>query len=117
MELFDSGGSGRILYEIGAAVKYLKPLPLWNGLSLGERDACERAMLLYERCNEEGKRGVLCWLWLAREEHVVKDICLLIADVIWSDRTLWSERLTSADLARDAAPDVAAVAVIAAIKG
>ncbi len=60
--------------------------------------ASERAMSLYLRWNEEAKRAVLCWLWLARDKNVVKDIRLLIADLIWEERAAWSERTATGDV-------------------
>ncbi len=39
----------------------------------------------------EAKQSVLCWLWLARDLGVVKDVRLLIADLIWDDKEAWTK--------------------------
>ncbi len=44
----------------------------------------------------------MCWLWLSAAKNVVKDVRLLVADLIWNDRTAWSERLSIAGSAADA---------------
>ncbi len=88
--LYDGGGSGRIVYEIGAASAGSNNT--WPGMDEKQRAANERAVSLYKLWNEEAKRAVLCWLWLAREKNVVKDIRRLIADLIWEERAAWSER-------------------------
>jgi TPR repeat protein len=92
LKLYDKGelGSGRILYEIGAALcfgrKSTKSSP----------PACERVLKLYDQWNNEAKNAVLYWLWLAKDVGVAKDIRLLIADLIWEDRAAWSEKGTEA---------------------
>ncbi len=91
---YDGGGSGREVYEIGAAFAddTVKHEPQVKEDKLA---ASERAVALYRRWNEEAKRAVMCWLWLAREKNVVKDIRVLVANLVWDGRAAWSERCVS----------------------
>ncbi len=90
--LYDQGASGRIMYDIGTFFAGCEDI-----MTEAERVAFERAIALHTRCNEEAKRAVLCWLWLARKKKVIKDIRRLIADLIWDERAAWSERLRNVE--------------------
>ncbi len=85
------GHSGRIIFEIGCA---LSNIDNWEGHGCTcevVRD-CWEAIGLYNKWCDEAKRAVMCWIWLARNQGVAKDIRLLIADLIWTERPVWSER-------------------------
>ncbi len=97
----EKDGSGRILYEIGAAVPVLREQEIWGTLDRKEKFACERAAAVYACCNAEAKRAVMCWLWLSPAKNVVKDIRLLIADLVWEERAAWSDLSSNAKLAAD----------------
>ena len=79
-----------MLYEIAAA--FAENANAEWGLCEEPKAASERAIAFYRRTNEEAKRAVLCWLWLVEEKRVVKDIRLLIANLVWEERAAWSER-------------------------
>ncbi len=89
ISLYDSGGSGRLLYEIGAA-DLLSPIRCQD-MTQPQRAAVERATELYRRCHVDAKRAVMCWLWLAVPKGVVRDIRVLIADLIWDCRADWMD--------------------------
>ncbi len=90
LRLYDEGGSGRVVFEIGAA---LPAMDAWEeDILSGSAADGERAIELHSRWCAEAKRGVVCWLWLSRILGVAKDIRLLIADLIWDERAAWSER-------------------------
>ncbi len=90
VELYEKGGSGRVVYEIGSEFDLL------GGWGESNDDpvilaAGKRAVALFEMWREAAKRAVLCWLWLARMRGVPKDIRVLIADLIWEYRAAWGE--------------------------
>ncbi len=91
MSAFRQGGTGRFVFEIGLAL-------VWNAnwqsyISETRLAACAEAFRLYQKWCEEAKRGVMCWLWLSRDlKIVIKDVRLMIADLIWEERAAWSER-------------------------
>ncbi len=91
VSMFEKSGSGRIVFEVGAAFASIE---CWKdiGRSSAEVVACSRAMQLYKQWCFEANVAVLCWLSLARSNGVAKDIRLLIADLIWDERAAWSER-------------------------
>lgn len=91
------GKMGRVVYELGMAFSWLDT---WRKTCEG-RDAvtgCEQAIALYKKWIGEAKSAVLCWMWLSRDTALVKDVRLMIADLIWSERMAWSERAPSAGL-------------------
>jgi hypothetical protein len=93
--LFDKGGTGRIVFEIGAA---LSGMPEWrDGLGAARIAECERAEKMYQQWCDAAKRGIMCWLWLSRIEGVCKDVRLTIASLIWDERAAWSELMSSAN--------------------
>ncbi len=87
LDLREQGGSGRGVFEMGMALK-----------SRDWRDECpdesygQRCIELYEQWCDEARTAVLCWIWLAQSRNVCNDVRLLIADLIWEDRSAWSER-------------------------
>lgn len=56
------------------------------------RKHCDEAILLFENWCKEAERAILCWLWLARDLGVCKDIRVAVAQLIWDDKAVWSER-------------------------
>ncbi len=94
LRALDGGGSGRIVFEIGFAFASVGSEML-SRFSDDNKEACARCVQLYEQWCAAAKTGVMCWLWLAREFGVAKDMRLLIADLIWKDKTAWSERAIS----------------------
>ncbi len=91
VDLFDSGGSGRRVFEIGAAFANSDS---WKRRCRSQQmvAAGEVAIFMYHQWCAEAKSAVLCWIWLARQEKVAKDIRAVIADLIWEERAAWSER-------------------------
>lgn len=87
---FDSGGPGRIMFEIGAT---LAAVEKWASLTHEQNAAWERAVNLYKHWCNESKQATLYWIWLARL-LVPKDIRTLIAHLIWEAKATWSERKT-----------------------
>ncbi len=91
VDLYDEGGSSRIVFEIGAAFTINAS---WQSASEDPLTirAGERAVKMHQQWRGEAKKAVLCWLWLSRDLGVAKDMRILIADLIWDDRAAWSER-------------------------
>ncbi len=52
-------------------------------------EAWDEAVSLYNMWRDEAKRGVMCWMWISRHLNVMKDIRLLIAEVVWIERSSW----------------------------
>ncbi len=86
MYLYEQSGDGRNLFEIGAA---LAEVDHWSGFQENEVSNGHKARMLYTQWCAAARRAVLCWLWLARDQKVAKDIRLVIADLIWSHRRSW----------------------------
>ncbi len=82
---------GRIAFEFGAAFAHYDRLP--TELDRAATAVFNRFVKFFYQCCRDAKRAVLCWLWLSRHRNVAQDIRLLIADLVWSDRAAWSERL------------------------
>ncbi len=92
MNKYDETGSGRLLFEIGAA---LASTDRWQedlGSKDGEHVLGLRAVKLYHEWCAQEKRGVMCWLWLSRLIGVSKDVRIMIAGFIWTERAAWSDR-------------------------
>ncbi len=90
VKVYERCGSGRLLYEIGGA---LAPALHWReGLVPEVVVAGERAVKVYEQRCREARRAVLCWIWLARQLRVAKDVRLLVADMVWDRRAVWDDR-------------------------
>ncbi len=82
--------SGRIVFEIGFALSCVSG---WQDCLLDPSEGrCERAVERYVEWCEEARRAILCWIWLAKNLGVAKDIRRMIADLIWEGRSAWSER-------------------------
>ncbi len=133
LTLFDKGGCGKALFELGIAfttVKKQEPRSKakprgrqadgklikanQNGGSGRKKKFVEdadqeeeveqvdeeeektkvadRVVSLFNNWQSAAKRGVMCWLWLSRELGVMKDIRLVVADLVWADRAAGSEK-------------------------
>ncbi len=89
--VYQNCGAVRALLEIGRA---MAAHPDWRE-EVSQANvvvASVKALSLYEQCCALAKTGVMCWLWVARQFTVVKDVRLMIADLIWYERVAWSER-------------------------
>jgi hypothetical protein len=87
LRLFERGqGSGRIVYEIGAA------------LCTTVAGACvpphaERCVHLYRQWTLLAKDAIECWIVVGRRLGVAKDVRRLIAEKAWKERAAWSSVL------------------------
>ncbi len=94
--LHKNGGSGRIVFEIGAAmaghVDASSRTVYTEDVSEAVFDAALWAIAFYQRCTAEAKLAVQWWIWIGKEMRVAKDIRAVIADMIWSERAAWSEK-------------------------
>ncbi len=92
VELYDNQPvSGRSVFEFGSG---LSSSVLWRERS-GTSDLYElgaRALELFEKWCNHARRAVQCWLWLSKQLGMGKDIRLVIADLIWDERAVWSDR-------------------------
>ncbi len=90
MELYDKGGSGRLLFEMGGALKFWKGWQIY-GIRPETVVAGQHAIALYEKCLRQARTGVMCWLGLGKLLGVAKDLRPIIALLIWDRRAAWSE--------------------------
>ncbi len=89
LRLYESGGSGRIVFEMGAA---LQGSTTWRNDCGGDKQligACLQVIALHQQWCAAAKRAVRCWMWLSRDMGVMKDIRVIIADCIWAERMTW----------------------------
>ncbi len=84
-------GVGRILFEYVAGLAGNRPRWSWLYGQSEIGSYCDRAVTLYIQWCANAKTAVLCWLWLAREKGVSKDIRLVIADLIWEQQSAWAQ--------------------------
>ncbi len=96
LKLFDEGKTtGRIVFESGFA--FVAHGFKWrHRINESAVVACKRAIKLYNQWRREARIGVMCWLWLAKQMGVSRDIRVLIAGLIWDEKAAWSERKRSA---------------------
>ncbi len=81
--------AGPLLCEVGTMLALLRDS--WeHSVSLSDA-ACERTLELYNGWCANAKRAVFCWLCLSRQLGVSKDVRLLVADLVWQERSAWSE--------------------------
>ncbi len=88
--LYDNGGSGRIVFELGMAL-HGRMISLMQ-LTGRKMHFSNMAVALFKQWCAEAKRAILCWIWLSRDAGVVRDIRLMIGDLIWEERAAWSRR-------------------------
>ncbi len=91
LEWLQKGGSGRFVFEIGAVWKVRKGF-LRDRFGSASDTAGEVAISLHTKWCGEAKSGILGSLWLSRSLGVLRDIRLLIANLVWQERAAWSER-------------------------
>ncbi len=95
LKLYDAGGSGRIVFETGAA---LLDRRTWRTRRMAGQTAESVYLVqsLYRRWCASAKRAVLCWLWLSRSLRLIRDIRLLIADIVWDQKIAWADTIPAA---------------------
>ncbi len=90
LKRYDLGAPGRIVFQIGSVLSGNELWKKWKARA--DIEAGERCVKLFEQWCGQAKRAISCWLWMSRQERVVKDIRLQVADLIWEGRAAWSER-------------------------
>ncbi len=85
------GTGGRIVFEIGFALARVDLSELRQG-DLRTAMAYNTCVMWYRVWCKEAQRAMLCWRWLSKQFAVSKDIRVLIADLIWDERSAWSDR-------------------------
>ncbi len=92
--------SGVALNEIGMALDFVRH---WEEAA-EEIAPGRRAIQLYREWRQNAVRGVHCWMCLSRKLGLVKDMRILIANLVWEQRSAWvapvaipSERPSSYD--------------------
>ncbi len=89
LKLFDKSGNGRCVFEIGAALWAVRSRSAMVFLP-DKRADCEMAMELYDSWCFAASQSVLCWLWYARNEGIIKDVRMMIARLVWDCKAEWS---------------------------
>ncbi len=76
------------LNEIGLA---LDSICGWKNVAPDERVFVpgSRAVALAREWRKNASQAVLCWIWLSRQLGLIRDIRILIADIIWEERNAW----------------------------
>ncbi len=91
IKLYNSGEvEGRRVFEIGAALEWSDKW--FDACRRNWVVACRESITLFKQWRGEAEVAVLCWIWLARQLGVAKDIRLLIASLIWDEKAAWSEK-------------------------
>ncbi len=86
---YDAGSSGRCLFEIGAAFKYLV-FECACTSQCGER--IRRVVAMYDAWCELAKRAIETWQVVGlRSATVNRDIRLKVAKLMWHERAAWSD--------------------------
>ncbi len=49
-----------------------------------------KVLVMYDGFCDKARRSVFCWLWLSKQIGLVKDIRVLIADLVWEQRGAWA---------------------------
>ncbi len=86
----EQGGSGRLVFEIGAAMASFSE---WRSGNFGSVEDCSAALRFYEEWCAAAQQAIMCWVWTARQLGMARDVRLLIADLAWDERAAWSERV------------------------
>jgi hypothetical protein len=96
LRLYNEGGSGRIVFELGAAYRgHTDKERVFSVVNLDDAVVAQRCVNLHEQWTALAKAAVECWLMTGRRFGVAKDIRLLIARSLWRERADWSSvRLT-----------------------
>ncbi len=91
LRIYDEGGSGRVIFEIGFTAAYCS-----FATDEDTERQLHRAELLYNEWCSCAKQRIRCWLWLSKRLGVVKDIRRLVAEMVWEERAEWSDRREAA---------------------
>ncbi len=97
LTLLDDGGSGRSVFEIGAACRgHVDLINSTVFLMQSHPSGCravEQAIALYDEWCANSRRAIYFWIWAAKEEMgLSKDIRVMIAKHVWNERAIWSEK-------------------------
>jgi len=94
LELFDKGGSGRIVFALGAACKGRVNVKdeLFFGCNIdpGETRILVRAVALYDEWCTCAKRTIMLWMRQERIWQLPK-----ISVLVWKERAVWSDKRES----------------------
>ncbi len=89
-------GSGRTVFEIGSVCKRhcdMGHKTVFNRIVRPkELDAVVRSMDLHDEWCAKARQAIGCWILVARQKNVVRDIRNVISKMVWADRAAWSER-------------------------
>jgi hypothetical protein len=95
LEGVDNGGSGRVIFEIGAVCKghVIVGLLTVFGASFSEELvlAADRAVALHVEWCANAERTINCWIWIAQQKNVARDVRTLISKMLWANRAVWSQ--------------------------
>jgi hypothetical protein len=93
VEVFKKGGSGRIVFEIGAAFEMPDFKNRFGRLECRDEvvPAVDLTIALHGGWCRKAKESIFCWIWVARQKKVVKDIRNIICKMLWADRGSWSD--------------------------
>jgi hypothetical protein len=91
------GRPGRVVMAIGQVCRlHAAPdLDQMFGVSViaAEMRPVRACIRLYERWSARARQAIECWIWIARQRGVVRDIRRLIARRLWDDRHLWEDKI------------------------
>jgi hypothetical protein len=101
LQLFKGGGrSGRVVFEIGAAFKRISGAEIlpagWGSGFVGDPlivHALEECVVFHNKWSENAKRSIYCWVLVARQKNVPKDIRNVTCKMLWAERSAWSDRI------------------------
>lgn len=85
--------SSRILFEIGAVLtveglEEMQSAELFYGPLAPPLLGAAR---LYDECCTAAERAIHCWIWVARQGIMRKDICKVICKLLWANRIAWNQ--------------------------
>ncbi len=96
LQLFRDGGSGRILFELGSmfrgAVDTKKRQLFGVDRHVQVVAGSKRAVALFVQWCGEARQAIWCWIWLAQQLGMSRDMRVHIAGIVWEQRAAWSER-------------------------
>jgi hypothetical protein len=91
------GRPGRVVMAIGqvCGLHAAPDLDQMFGVSVisGEMRSVRACIRLFERWSGRARQAIECWIWIARQRGVVRDIRRLIARRLWDDRHLWEDKV------------------------
>ncbi len=86
VHLFDSGGFGRIMFELGGAFVHAK-------VRKEDKEVAWRAKDVYNRTCAEAKRTVLFWMWASKQTPLCKNMRRIIGEMAWDGKSAWIENI------------------------